>query len=131
MVTRKGQHAVWVAGLMMAWLTLEWSTRAFAGEADVVDVKITGSGERFNFSVTLKHADEGWDHYADKWEVVGPDGTIYGTRVLAHPHVDEQPFTRSLSGVEIPAGIGKVTVRAGDSVHGFGGREMEVTLPGR
>lgn len=126
MVTRKGQHVVWVAGLMLAW-----STGAFAGEADVVDVKITGSGERFNFSVTLKHADEGWDHYADKWEVVGLDGTIYGTRVLAHPHVDEQPFTRSLSGVEIPAGIGKVTIRAGDSVHGFGGREMEVTLPGR
>ena len=126
MAVRVGQFVVWAAGLMLAW-----QTGAFAGEADVTDVKVTGSGERYNFSVTLKHADEGWDHYADKWEVVGPDGTIYGTRVLAHPHVDEQPFTRSLSGVEIPTGISQVTIRAGDSVHGFGGREMKVTLPGR
>ena len=37
----------------------------------------------------------GWEHYANKWDVVGPDDTILGTRVLLHPHVNEQPFTRS------------------------------------
>ncbi len=103
---------------------------AFAGEADVVSVDVSGSGTDFRFSVAVKHADTGWDHYANKWEVVGEDGTVYGTRVLAHPHVNEQPFTRSGS-AKIPKGIKTVIVRAGDSVHGLGGKEIKVTLPGR
>jgi hypothetical protein len=61
--------------------------------------------------------------------VLGPDGAVLGERVLLHPHETEQPFTRSLSGVVIPAAIDEVTVRAGDKVHGFGGAEMRVALP--
>ena len=80
-------------------------------------------------SVTVRHADTGWDHYADAWEVVGPDGTVYGKRVLYHPHVNEQPFTRSLDGVKIPENVGSVTVRAHDSVHGLGGTETTVKVP--
>lgn len=99
-----------------------------AGEADVVDVKVSGSGGTYNFSVTVKHDDTGWEHFANRWEVVGEDGTIYGTRVLAHPHVNEQPFTRSGS-IKIPAGVTSVIVRANDLVHGLGGKEMKVSLP--
>ena len=100
----------------------------FAGEADIVGVEVSKSGSKYRFSVTVEHADEGWDHYADGWEVLGPDGTVLGTRVLAHPHVNEQPFTRSGS-FEIPEGIEEVTVRAHDSVDGYGGKEMVVKLP--
>jgi len=103
---------------------------AMAGEADVVSVKITKQGEgRFRFDVTVRHDDEGWDHYADRWEVRGPDGAVLGVRELAHPHVNEQPFTRSLSGVEIPADVAEVRVRARDSVHGYGGAEKTVAVP--
>ncbi len=108
------------------------SFSAVAGESDVTNVSVSAQGEgRFRFDVTVRHADEGWDHYADIWEVVGADGTVYGQRVLAHPHVNEQPFTRSQSGIEIPADVSQVTVRSGDKVHGFGGKEMLVKLPGR
>jgi hypothetical protein len=51
----------------------------------------TGSGV-YRFSVTVRHADEGWDHYADRWEVLTSDGTLLATRTLYHPHVNEQPF---------------------------------------
>ena len=44
------------------------------------------------------HPDTGWDDYADGWRVLDMDGNELGMRVLHHPHVDEQPFTRSLSG---------------------------------
>ncbi len=101
-----------------------------AGEADVVDVRATrGAGGSYSFDVTVRHADEGWDHYADAWDVVGPDGTVLGTRELAHPHVTEQPFMRSLGGVAVPAGTREVTIRARDSVHDYGGKEFKVTLP--
>jgi hypothetical protein len=107
-------------------------TNIIAGEVDVVDAKVAQeSGGTFRFSVTLNHADEGWDHYADAWQVLGSDDTVYATRVLAHPHVSEQPFTRSKSGVKIPAGVKSVTLRGHDKVHDYGGKTMDVALPGR
>ena len=109
------------AGLVMAG-------QALAGEADVLSAKATKSGNGWRFDVTVQHGDTGWEHYADAWRVVAPDGTVLGTRTLYHPHVDEQPFTRSLSGVVIPAGVNSVTVEAHDSVHGWGGKTVTVSL---
>jgi hypothetical protein len=101
-----------------------------ANDAKVLDVKIAAEvGGTYRFVVTVAHADQGWNHYADKFEVLAPDGTILGTRVLLHPHEHEQPFTRSLTGVKVPPGIGQVTVRAWDNVHQAGTRTMTVTLP--
>jgi hypothetical protein len=101
-----------------------------AGEVDVLQVKVKRSGDNvYHFEVTVTHKDAGWDHYANKWDVVAPDGTILGTRTLYHPHVREQPFTRSLSGVQIPEGIHRVTIRAHDSVHGYGSKVITVDLP--
>ncbi len=102
---------------------------AIASEADVVAVKATKTGNQtYRFDVTIRHEDTSWEHYADSWEVLGPDSSILGTRVLAHPHINEQPFTRSLSGVKIPAGINQVKIRAHDSIHAFGGETMVVDL---
>lgn len=101
-----------------------------AGEADVIKVEaIKESAGTYRFEVTVEHADEGWDHYADAWDVIAPDRSILGTRTLLHPHENEQPFTRSLGGVAIPEGIASVTIRARDSVHGYGGIPIEVALP--
>jgi len=116
--------------VLAAVVLLVWAGGAFAGEADVVAVEAAQEGAgTWRFDVTVKHADEGWEHYADRWEVVAPDGTVLGTRVLLHPHEAEQPFTRSLSGVAIPEEIERVTLRAHDSVHGLGGAEVTVDLP--
>ena len=101
-----------------------------AAEADVLDVVVAKTGAHtFTFDVTVKHNDSGWDHYADKWEVIGPDLNILGTRTLYHPHVNEQPFTRSLRNITAAATIRQVTVRAHCSVHGYGGIETTVLLP--
>lgn len=43
--------------------------------------------------------------------------------------IDEQPFTRSLTGVEIPPHIEQVTVRAHHSEAGYDGRTQTVDLP--
>ena len=111
-------------------LLVGFSTALHAGEADVVDVEVSKTRVGvFRFTVTVKHADTGWKHFADKWEIVGPDGTVLGTRVLYHPHVAEQPFKRSLNDVRIGAAIKTVTVRAHDSTHGLGGRELRVDVP--
>lgn len=105
-------------------------TTVYAGEADVIDVSVKCYPE-CAFNVTLKHGDEGWEHYANRWTVLTPEGKVLGTRVLYHPHVNEQPFTRALSGVKIPVGVTEVIIRANDLVHKEGGREMRVKLPSR
>ena len=106
------------------------STWAMAGEADILGVEVVKTGQdTFSFSVTVEHADSGWDHYANKWEILGPDSDVLGTRTLYHPHVEEQPFTRSLAGISIPSSILEVTVRAQCTVHGYGGKTLAVRLP--
>lgn len=118
------------AALCMGVLLAALSASATAGEADVTGVKIVKEGTgTYRFDVTVQHTDEGWSHYANRWDVLGPDGTVLGTRTLAHPHETEQPFTRSLQGVAIPEGVGYVTIRAHDSVHELGGAEMRVEVP--
>jgi hypothetical protein len=107
-----------------------------AANADVVFVRaVLQADGTWTFYVTVEHPDTGWEDYADGWDVVLPDGTVVRpdgdspfTRLLLHPHVDEQPFTRSQSGIVIPEGVTQVTVRAHDLVDGFGGREVIVDL---
>lgn len=113
------------------WFLLFTASNLWADGADVVGVKIRRSApQTYVFDVTVRHADTGWDHYADQWEVLSPDETVLGTRVLYHPHVDEQPFTRSLSGVKIPSQVKQVTIRAHDKVHGWTGKTMTMAVPG-
>ncbi len=110
-------------------LVLMSSTYVFAGEADIVGVQVTKNPDQsYHFDVTVKHKDEGWNHYVNKWDVVAPNGKVLATRVLHHPHVNEQPFTRSLFSVKIPAEIKRVTIRAYDSIHHYGGVEKDVSL---
>lgn len=104
--------------------------QASAGAPEVLAVDVASRDGSYTFSVTIAHGDTGWDHYADAFTVHAPDGTLLGTRTLFHPHVEEQPFRRSLSGVVVPDGLTSVRVRAHDSVHGPG-EFVDVALPGR
>ncbi|WP_299651502.1 hypothetical protein [uncultured Tateyamaria sp.] len=104
---------------------------AFAEEPVIEDVAITKTGDdTYRFSVTIRHPDTGWDHYADGWRVLDMDGNELGMRVLFHPHENEQPFTRSLDGVVIPAGTTEVQVQARDLPKGWNEGTTIVPLPG-
>ncbi len=104
------------------------ATPVFADDALIEAVSVRGSYDALAFSVTLRHGDTGWDDYADGWRVVLDDGTVLGTRVLFHPHVDEQPFTRSLSGVAVPQGTTQVYVEARTNADGWGAARFAVDL---
>lgn len=102
---------------------------AFAGKADVIDAKLKRAADgTYTIAVTVQSDDTGWEKYADRWEVVGPDGTVLGARVLAHPHQEEQPFTREQSGIVIPPDVTEVIIRAHDKVEGFGGKELKLVI---
>ena len=105
------------------------TSAAAADPARVQNVSVQKSGDSYTFSVTIRHTDTGWDDYADIWRIKDMNGNVLGERDLAHPHVNEQPFTRSLSGVRIPAGVTQVVVEAHDTVNGWASGEKVVNLP--
>ena len=128
MTTPKGLTMA-VGALLLAFASVG---DARAGKASVLDATVVANANgSYTISATIAHADTGWKHYADKFEVLAPDGSVLGTRILYHPHVDEQPFTRSLGNVQVPIGITHVIVRAADNVHKAGTRTFTVKLPPR
>ncbi|UWR11629.1 hypothetical protein [Sulfitobacter mediterraneus] len=101
---------------------------AFADAPVIKNVNAKQVGDLWTFDVTLRHGDTGWDDYADAWRVLDKDGKVLGLRNLAHPHVNEQPFTRSLSGVSIPSNVSEVAVQARDSVGGWSPATVTIKL---
>lgn len=100
-----------------------------AGEADVIAAKATQQKDlTWRFDVTVKHADENWDHYANEWVILSPENKVLAKRTLYHPHINEQPFTRNIQGVKIPENITQVTIVARDSVHGIKGKSIKLDL---
>ena len=83
----------------------------------------------WTFRVTLSSPYDTPERYADAWRVVDPDGNELGIRVLTHDHANEQPFTRSQTGIAIPADVTEVTVQGRDQANGWGGGELTITLP--
>jgi hypothetical protein len=114
--------------VMIGTLVSTLSINVWAGEADVIKVKVRhNGGDSFQIIATVKHADTGWDHYANAWEILDEQGNVIGKRVLHHPHVNEQPFTRSHT-LKIADEVNKITLRAVDSVHGTGGKTITIPL---
>ena len=99
---------------------------------DIVDVEVMPSGEnRFDFDVTVSSPYDSAERYADAFRVMSRDEEVFGVRELLHDHANEQPFTRRLSGVEIPPEVNDVIVQGRDQKHGYGGETVQVELPGR
>ena len=99
--------------ILSLFLIFLFSANSFASDAEIVEVKAELTpAQKYNISVTLKHADTGWDHYANAWRIYSPDGKLIEERVLHHPHVKEQPFTRNLLGVRIPSELSEVIIVA-------------------
>jgi hypothetical protein len=96
---------------------------------DIVDVVVERDGNTFSFNVTVSSPYDTPERYADGWRVIGPDGTTYGEHTLAHHHADEQPFSRTQRGVEIPEEVDQVIVEGRDSEYGYGGGSATVPLP--
>ena len=82
------------------------------------------AADTYTVSATVRHDDKGWDDYADAFQVKG-EGVENGLRELLHPHDEEQPFTRSQSGV---GASGEVWLEARTNVAGSGGSKIYVDL---
>lgn len=114
--------------VLLGWLAVCLAPAASAGEPSVEFVLLALHDGRWQADVTVRHGDSGWEHYADAWRLVDGAGKVLATRKLWHPHVDEQPFTRSQRDIVIPDSSRFVYVEAHDKVHGWGSDRVEVDL---
>ncbi|WP_188407512.1 hypothetical protein [Agarivorans gilvus] len=102
---------------------------AWASVATIVAVEMTEQApQSWQVAVSVLHDDSGWEHYADKWRVLDPQGRVLAERVLLHPHVEEQPFTRSLDSVVIPETIGVVYIEVHDTQSAWASQRVELDL---
>lgn len=127
------------AFLIIASLTLVYLARPSAIQAaddvkfpDIIAVKITPKADnRFDFDVTMSSPYDSPSRYADAFRVLDPNGGVLGERILLHDHADEQPFTRELTNIRIAPEISRIIVEGRDQKSGYGGKKIEMTLPGR
>ncbi len=123
-----------LAGWVFALLALTNAMAAAAEQQfpDVLAARVTARGaDSFDFDVTVSSSYDTPRRYADGFRAMGKDGRVFGERKLLHDHASEQPFTRDLHGVRIPPGIGVVLIEARDQKYGYGGKTLELVLPGR
>ena len=131
-LTRHVLHPVFA----LALVTMGGQAHAGVADADVLEVRVIDSGDSgMTFHVTVSHPDTGWEDYCNGWDVVTGEGEVLKrsptdrfTRLLLHPHENEQPFSRSQSGIRVPSGVTSLTIRAHDLVDGFGGKVVEIDL---
>jgi hypothetical protein len=105
----------------------EYSTDLNFAQVTHVNASQSADGS-WCFDTSVRHNDKGWDHYADGWEVIDLEGNQLGFRLLAHPHDNEQPFTRTQCAIQIPETTTQIAVRAKCNSHGFGGKPVVVDL---
>ena len=108
-----------------------------SGLAVVSAAEVSGEPGEYAFAVTIESEETGCGQYANWWEVVTSEGELRYRRILAHSHVNEQPFTRSRGPVAVAADEA-VIVRSHTYPQGYSPQAMEgsatsgfdsVTLP--
>lgn len=124
-----GARAAFVRALVLSLLVaMSAAGTARAEMPEIVKAEAYRVGMGWRIDVTLRHPDTGWDHYADGWEVLDGNDKRIAYRELMHPHVNEQPFTRSLINVMLPDGTREIFIRAHCSEAGWDSEAVRVSL---
>ena len=132
----KSIRRLYILGLAMVAASVVTTANAAGSQdsryPDVLAVKVRAAGaDSFDFDVTISSPYDTPQRYADAFRAMDKDGRVLGERVLLHDHADEQPFTRDLYRVAIPPGVRAVVIQGRDQKFGYGGKVVEVALPGR
>lgn len=115
--------------LIISTLLLTFNQVAKANEVEILTAALFHqSQDEYLVNVKLKHQDTGGDHYADAWRIIDDQGNILGNRILLHPHVGEQPFTRALSNVKLDDNLTHIYIEAHDNHHGWAKQKLEIDL---
>ena len=126
------RRAVWGVLMLPMAFAAGAQEKSNAKFPSIVKVRVTErTAGKFDFDVTVSSPYDTPQRYADAIRVTAPSGAVLGERLLDHDHASEQPFTRTVSGVTVPVGIKMIVVQGRDQKNGYGGKSLEVAIPGR
>ncbi|NJL87334.1 MAG: hypothetical protein HC886_17315 [Leptolyngbyaceae cyanobacterium SM1_1_3] len=111
-----------------AQTVVQAETQTGGNFATVTAVEATaGEPGAYTFAVTVQSPDTGCDRYANWWEVISAEGDLIFRRILAHSHVDEQPFRRAGGSVAVQPDQ-TVIIRAHMQPTGYGNQAMQGSI---
>ena len=93
----------------------------------ITNVIVVKNQDSYTFKVEVKSPDTGCNQYANWWEVLTEGEELVYRRILAHSHINEQPFTRSGS-VKGITGDQKLIVRVHMNNTGYGTQVFKGTV---
>lgn len=96
---------------------------------DVIAAELEADDGTYRLAVTISSPYDSAERYASGWRVIDPAGETLAEHRLAHDHADEQPFTRTQTGLEIPGNIEQVTIEGRDLTNGYGGGTVQLDVP--
>ena len=97
---------------------------------DVIRVDITRDADgTHTIAATVSSPYETVDHFVNAITVQAPAGEELARLDLVEAHVDQQPFTETLTGVEIEPSMTEVVVRGHDSINGWCGLTIRADVP--
>ena len=132
----RARAAVWIARAIATSLLLALAFLVagptFASEASVLDATVEAEpGGTYAFTATVNHDDKGWTDYADRFDILTPEGKVIASRTIYSPHVGKMPVVRSIAHIDVPIGITQVIIQAHSSADGPGTRTVILKLPPR
>jgi hypothetical protein len=99
---------------------------------DVVAGRLVPSGAgRYDVTVSLSSPYDTRFRFADGWRVLTSRGDFLGERWFHRHHAFEQPWTRTLRGIRIPADVDEVVLEGHDVMYGYGGGAYFLRVPPR
>lgn len=132
-MTRPTRSAALLAALLAAAIACTGALAAPKGKkgpANVVGVAMSRNlDQTIDLRVTIRSADKGPEHFCDRFEILDPEGRVLHVERIAQPHVNEQPFSVSLTNLRLPEGLERVTFRARMRPDGASGTQRDVKLP--
>lgn len=118
-----------VGALLSVLAVLSAAGPGFADKPKAIGARVIDLGEdRYQFEVNIAHEDDSWEHFVDRWEIVGKGGAVLATDYMYYPRIDENIVWRALRGVKVDPGTEYVIFRLHDIRDGYG-REMLVRMP--
>lgn len=74
----------------------QFDLETYSTSTDFAQVKEVLATQEANgswcFGTSVIHNDEGWEHYANGWEIIDLEGNQLGTRKLHHPMLMNSPL---------------------------------------
>ncbi len=100
-----------------------------AQKADVIEAKVKKSfGGKYVAYVKIDHKDEGYEHFADRWEIFDQNGKRLTIRIIFSPTTEKETIESYLYGFAVPEGTKKLIFKAHCNKDGWGGKEYVLNL---